>query len=158
MSSSNSNPPRLFDLNDFRLQILEARRHVLGRSIARDIADQAEFSISLNAQSLEDDVRRTLGIIDSMTAIERAEPGVIDVARRRRIAAGAGVAVADVESLLAQFEKLRAFIKRFSLRAFAPDEPPAPPVNRNWMTTEDRLRLFSTWNRNLALWEFVADV
>ena len=57
---------------------------------------------------------RTEAIILSMTPKERENPNIIAASRKRRIAAGAGVKVEDVNRLLKSFEQMRAMIKQFS--------------------------------------------
>ncbi len=54
----------------------------------------------------EKEMRRVSGIIDSMTPSERSNPKLLDNKRRMRIAAGAGVATAQVNELVKQFEML----------------------------------------------------
>jgi signal recognition particle subunit SRP54 len=57
-------------------------------------------------------MRRLFGIIDSMTPAERRQPSrLIDQARRRRIAAGAGVEPAEVSDLVKQFDGMAAMMK-----------------------------------------------
>ena len=60
----------------------------------------------------ERDIRRKEGIICSMTAVERRKPEIIKATRKRRIAAGAGVQVQDVNRLLNQFEQMRDMMKK----------------------------------------------
>ena len=55
----------------------------------------------------ERDVRRMEGIICSMTPLERRKPELLKATRKRRIAAGAGVQVQDVNRLLNQFEQMQ---------------------------------------------------
>jgi signal recognition particle subunit SRP54 len=57
------------------------------------------------------DIRRQVAIINSMTHRERRKPEVIDGSRRRRIAAGAGVQVQDVNRLLKQFAEMQRVMK-----------------------------------------------
>jgi len=52
------------------------------------------------------------GIICSMTPLERRKPEVIKATRKRRIAAGAGVQVQEVNRLLHQFEQMRDMMKK----------------------------------------------
>jgi signal recognition particle subunit SRP54 len=59
----------------------------------------------------EQELRRTLAIIDSMTPRERADPGVIGGSRRKRIAKGSGGSVEDVNRLLKQFAQARKLMK-----------------------------------------------
>jgi signal recognition particle subunit SRP54 len=65
------------------------------------------------AQGQVDDksIRRIEGIINSMTQLERAKPDLLKASRKRRIAAGAGVQVQEVNRLLAQFEQMQKMMK-----------------------------------------------
>ena len=60
----------------------------------------------------ERDMRRMEGIICSMTPLERRKPDLLKATRKRRIAAGAGVQVQDVNRLLNQFEQMRDMMKK----------------------------------------------
>lgn len=56
---------------------------------------------------------RIEAIITSMTKAERAKPSIINPSRKRRIAAGSGVDVSDVNRLLRQFEQMQKMMKQF---------------------------------------------
>ncbi len=56
---------------------------------------------------------RNAAIILSMTAEERAKPSVLNASRRRRIAAGCGMKVEDVNRLIKQFEQMQKMMKQF---------------------------------------------
>src|ERR1043165_1669045 len=60
----------------------------------------------------ERDVRRMEGIINSMTPLERRKPDLIKATRKRRIAAGAGVQVQEVNRLLNEFEQMQGMMKK----------------------------------------------
>ena len=63
----------------------------------------------------EADMRRLVGIIDSMTPDERRNPSkMIDQSRRRRIAAGAGVEPHEVNELVKQFDGMADMMKQMS--------------------------------------------
>ena len=62
----------------------------------------------------EKNIKRMQGIIDSMTPQERAKPEILKASRKRRIAAGAGVQVQEVNRLLNQFEQMQTMMKQFS--------------------------------------------
>ena len=62
----------------------------------------------------EKQVARMEGIINSMTPLERRKPDLIKASRKRRIAAGAGVHVQEVNRLLNQFEQTQTMMKKFS--------------------------------------------
>jgi signal recognition particle subunit SRP54 len=59
----------------------------------------------------EEELRRSIAIIDSMTVKERLEPSVINGSRRKRIARGSGNTVQDVNRLLRQFAQTRKLMK-----------------------------------------------
>ncbi|HQY29478.1 MAG TPA: signal recognition particle protein, partial [Burkholderiaceae bacterium] len=60
----------------------------------------------------ERQMRRMQAIIQSMTKAERARPELIKASRKRRIAAGAGVPVQEVNRLLSQFDQMQAMMKK----------------------------------------------
>ena len=71
------------------------------------LLDKLPGNISQMAQGQVDDklVNRIEGIINSMTPEERTKPELIKASRKRRIAAGSGVSVQEVNKLLNQFEQ-----------------------------------------------------
>lgn len=62
----------------------------------------------------ESQLGRVEAIITSMTKAERAKPSIINPSRKRRIAAGSGTKVEDVNRLLKQFEQMQAVMKKFT--------------------------------------------
>jgi signal recognition particle subunit SRP54 len=76
--------------------------------------DKLPAELARAAQSTTVDERkiaRVEGIINSMTRLERAKPELIKASRKRRIAAGAGVTVQEVNQLLNQFEQAQKMMK-----------------------------------------------
>ena len=63
---------------------------------------------------LADAMARTAAIIQSMTPYERENPAVLNHSRKRRIAAGSGVKVEDINRLLKQFDMMNQMMKQFS--------------------------------------------
>ena len=59
-------------------------------------------------------IGRTEAIIKSMTRYERAKPDIINASRKKRIAAGSGTTVEEVNKLLRQFDQIRKLMKQFS--------------------------------------------
>jgi signal recognition particle subunit SRP54 len=59
-------------------------------------------------------LRRIAGMIDSMTPEERRKPEIIDLSRRRRIAAGSGTEPHEVKKFLEQFEFMRSVMRQIS--------------------------------------------
>ena len=77
----------------------------------------AEFQEAAAKQNVSDAdadrmIRRTIGIIDSMTPAERRPPDLIKASRKRRIAAGAGLPVQEVNKLLKQYDQMSEVMKR----------------------------------------------
>src|SRR6059036_3211724 len=65
----------------------------------------------------EREMRRIEAIISSMTKAERADPTLINGSRRRRIAAGSGTTVSDVNQLVKQFAEMRKMMKQMGSMA-----------------------------------------
>jgi signal recognition particle subunit SRP54 len=66
----------------------------------------------LQGGQAEQQLRRTEGILNSMTPAERAKPELLKASRKRRIAAGSGVPVQEVNRLLNQFEQMQGMMKQ----------------------------------------------
>jgi len=62
----------------------------------------------------ESAVDRNVAIIRSMTRKERQNPNLLNASRRKRIAAGSGTTVQDVNRLIRQFEETQKMMKQFS--------------------------------------------
>ncbi len=102
-----------FDLNDFLGQISQMKK--MGG--LQNLMDKLPSQLTAQAAGAdmgraERDVKRMEGIICSMTALERRKPELIKASRKRRIAAGAGVQVQEVNRLLNQFEQMQAMMKK----------------------------------------------
>jgi signal recognition particle subunit SRP54 len=103
-----------FDLNDFRMQISQMRQMGgLGNLIDKLPAKFAQAAAKQDMGVADKQVARTQGIIDSMTPEERRKPELLKASRKRRIAAGAGVQVQEVNRVLAQFEQMQSMMKQF---------------------------------------------
>ncbi|MBM3391879.1 MAG: signal recognition particle protein [Betaproteobacteria bacterium] len=104
-----------FDLNDFKEQIGQMRKMGgLSNLLDKLPAQFAQAAQQAGSQVEDKAVRRLEGIINSMTPAERAKPELIKASRKRRIAAGAGVQVQEVNRLLNQFEQTQKMMKQFS--------------------------------------------
>ncbi|WHZ10503.1 MAG: Signal recognition particle protein Ffh [Burkholderiaceae bacterium] len=102
-----------FDLNDFLSQIQQMKQ-MGGLSTLLDKlpAQMAAKAGQVDMDRAERDIRRKEGIICSMTRQERRKPELIKAARKRRIAAGAGVQVQEVNRLLNEFEQMQGMMKK----------------------------------------------
>jgi len=101
-----------FDFEDFKAQIQQMNK--LGGLAALVDKLPAQLAGGVDPAQLADgkQMRRIEGIINSMTRAERARPDIIKASRKRRIAAGAGVSVQQVNRLLKQFEQMQAMMKQ----------------------------------------------
>ncbi len=102
---------RGFDFTDLREQLAEFSRMGGLQALASKLPNQA---LPPGALAQVDDrmIRRQLGIIDSMTPHERRRPAIIAASRKRRIAAGAGVHVQEVNRLLKQFMQMEKVMRK----------------------------------------------
>lgn len=99
-----------FDLNDFKAQFQQMKK--MGGMSA--MLDKLPAQLSQAAQNVNIDekvINRSEAIINSMTEQERTKPDILKASRKRRIAAGAGVSVQEVNRLLAQFEQAKKMMK-----------------------------------------------
>jgi len=102
-----------FDLNDFLAQIQQMKQ-MGGLSSLMDKlpAAMAAKAGQVDLGKAEKDIKRKEGIIQSMTPLERRKPELIKATRKRRIAAGSGVQVQDVNRMLKEFEQMQDMMKK----------------------------------------------
>ncbi len=102
-----------FDLNDFRDQILQVRKMGdMGSLLEKLPAQFAQAAGQIQGGQAERQLRRTEGILNSMTPAERAKPDLLKASRKRRIAAGAGVSVQEVNRVLSQYNQMQGMMKQ----------------------------------------------
>ena len=100
-----------FTLQDFYDQMVQLK----SMGSMQDILSQLPGGMGMkNIQLDEKAMSRTEAIILSMTPKERENPNIIAASRKKRIAAGAGVKVEDVNRLLKSFDQMKAMMKQFS--------------------------------------------
>jgi signal recognition particle subunit SRP54 len=104
-----------FDLEDFKSQMMQMRK-MGGMDALMDKmpAQMAGMASKVNSEDADKSLRRIEGIINSMTPLERRKPELIKATRKKRIAAGSGVQVQEVNRLLKQFEETQKMMKMFS--------------------------------------------
>ena len=95
-----------FTLEDFRKQLTQVGRLGPMQKVMGMIPGMGQMTEGLDDIDAEGDMKRLLGIIDSMTPLERHKPKSIDQSRRRRIATGAGVEPHEVNELVKQFDAM----------------------------------------------------
>ena len=102
-----------FDFNDFLDQFAQLRK--MG-NIGDLMGMIPGMGSKMKGMEMPDDksIKRIESIILSMTAQERSHPDIINPSRKRRIAAGAGVEVAEVNRLMKQFDQSKKMMKQMS--------------------------------------------
>ena len=110
LAAKGKKNPADFDLNDFLEQMHQIKKmgplqNVLGMlpGVGSKLKD---VEVDENA------LKKPEAIICSMTMKERHNPGILNASRRKRIAAGAGVTVQDVNALIRQFEQMQKMMKQ----------------------------------------------
>src|SRR5688572_16099393 len=126
-----------FDLVDLKMQLEQLQKMGGVASLMDKLPQAAMKGGAPNADQGDKDVRRQIAIINSMTKKERRNPGLLDGSRRRRIAAGAGVQVQDVNRLMKQYLEMQKMMKSFGggklkrmMQAFKGGMPPGFPGPR----------------------------
>jgi signal recognition particle subunit SRP54 len=103
-----------FDLVDLKNQLEQLQKMGGVASLVDKLPSAALKGGAMPSDQGDREVRRQIAIINSMTRKERRTPGLLDGSRRRRIAAGAGVQVQDVNKLMKQFMEMQKVMKSFS--------------------------------------------
>src|SRR3954452_25013642 len=102
---------KMLSLDDFRMHFQNIQKMGMKDMISRMpgmsemIPEGADPEVAL---------KRVQGMIDSMTAAERKDPGLIEQSRRRRIAAGAGVEPHESKQFLSQFDQVRTLMRQMA--------------------------------------------
>ena len=102
-----------FDLNDFLDQLRQMKKMGgLSQLMDKLPAQMQAKAGQVDMDKAERDIRRKEGIICSMTPLERRKPDLIKATRKRRMAAGAGVLVQEVNRLLNEFDQMQGMMKK----------------------------------------------
>ena len=101
-----------FDMND----LLEQMRQIEKMGSLKSILSMMPGGNKIDESQIDEkQIPRTEAMILSMTPEERAKPAIINPKRKRRIAAGSGTRVEDVNRLLKQYEQMKDMMKKFGL-------------------------------------------
>jgi signal recognition particle subunit SRP54 len=102
-----------FDLDDFRNQLRQLKKMGSLESIMGMIPGMGKMMKQMQgAQPSEKELARIEAIINSMTAKERADHGIINGSRRLRISKGSGTTVQEVNQLLKRFTEAQRMMKQ----------------------------------------------
>jgi signal recognition particle subunit SRP54 len=122
------------DLNDLADQLKQLRRMGGMSGVMNMLPGIGKMKSQMAEANLDESVvKRQEAIIQSMTPQERRQPKVIQASRKRRIAAGSGTSVQDVNKLLKQFQMMNKMMKKMGkmgkkgmMRAGLPQMPGMP--------------------------------
>jgi signal recognition particle subunit SRP54 len=104
-----------FDLEDFAAQLKQVGKMGNLSGILGMLPGMGAMKDKIANAKIDDKmIGRQAAIISSMTRKERKNPDIIKASRKKRIAAGAGVTVQDVNRLLKQFDDMSAMMKRMN--------------------------------------------
>ena len=102
-----------FDFNDLAKQMQQMRKMGGVGSLVGMLPGMGKMKDALKNANIDDKmVKRQEAIIQSMTPAERKNADLLQASRKRRIAAGAGVDVADVNRLIKQFMEMQKMMKQ----------------------------------------------
>ena len=108
-----------FTLEDFLSQMQQIKKmgplkDLLGMMPGIPGMGKLDLESALNGVDPQKEMARTEAIIQSMTKEERANPSILNGPRKKRIAAGCGRSIADVNRLIKQFEEMRKMMKQMN--------------------------------------------
>jgi signal recognition particle subunit SRP54 len=103
-----------FDLNDLREQLTQMQNMGGIGALMGKLPGMAELPKQVKDGAGDREVSKMTAIIDSMTRHERHFPDVIRASRKKRIAAGSGTQIQDVNRLLKQFDQMQKMMKRMT--------------------------------------------
>ena len=101
-----------FDLADFRDQLQQMRNMGGMKSLVEKIPGMGQMGAQIQNQVDEKQFMRMEAIINSMTPVERRDPDVINGSRKKRIAAGSGTEVQEVNKVLKQHKQMSKMMKK----------------------------------------------
>jgi signal recognition particle subunit SRP54 len=101
-----------FTLDDFKKQFAQLKKMGSMKDIMASMPGMGDMIPE--GEDPEKAVSRIQGMIDSMTKEERRNPDLIDLGRRRRIAAGSGTEPHEIKQFLNQFEQVRALMRQMA--------------------------------------------
>jgi signal recognition particle subunit SRP54 len=109
-----------FTLDDFRSQLRQVKKLGSFSKIMKLLPDQLLGGIGMpqldeeQSKMMEQELKRTEAIIDSMTWEERNDHRILNANRRRRISRGSGTSVAQVNQLIKQYVEMRQMMRQLS--------------------------------------------
>jgi signal recognition particle subunit SRP54 len=102
-----------FNMNDLKMQLEQMQKMGGMEGVMGMMPGMAKMSKQVQEAGLDDRLlRRQIALIDSMTKRERAQPAILQASRKKRIAAGAGLAVSELNQLLKMHRQMADMMKK----------------------------------------------
>jgi signal recognition particle subunit SRP54 len=101
-----------FDLNDLKEQLQQMRKMGGVGALMAKLPGMVELPKQAMEQTGDEQMKKMTAIIDSMTRKERRFPDLVKASRKKRIAAGSGTEIQDVNRLLRQFDQMQKMMKK----------------------------------------------
>ncbi len=101
-----------FTLDDFRKQFEQLQKMGPVKDLLGWMPGMGDMIPE--SEDPEEGMTRIQGMLDAMTKAERVTPDLIDISRRRRIAAGSGTEPHDLEQFLGQFDQIRTLMRQLA--------------------------------------------
>ncbi|MEK7278370.1 MAG: signal recognition particle protein [Chloroflexota bacterium] len=101
-----------FTLEDFRDQMRQVKKMGPLSQMLDMMPGMGKLAAQVNPQDLDRSMARTEAIINSMTPRERRDPQVLNASRKRRVAAGSGTSVPEINQLVKQFRDMQKLLKQ----------------------------------------------
>jgi signal recognition particle subunit SRP54 len=113
-----------FSLEDFADQLAQVRKlGPLGKVLEMVPGGLASAARGVDGQAAEEQMVRTQAMLSSMTRDERRKPELLNGSRKRRVAAGSGTTVQEVNQLLRQYQQMRKLYKQVGKRGLGAIDP-----------------------------------
>jgi signal recognition particle subunit SRP54 len=101
-----------FTLEDFLKQMQQIKKMGPIGQLLEMIPGMGKMAKDVDLSDAEKDLKRIEAIIQSMTPKERRNPKILKASRKRRVAAGSGTTVQEVNQLLKQFREMQKMMKQ----------------------------------------------
>jgi signal recognition particle subunit SRP54 len=106
-----------FTLDDYANQLAQMRRMgPMGKILELLPGGMGGLASQIDSEQAERQIIRTQAILQSMTTKERQRPDILNASRRRRIAAGSGTTVQEVNQLIRSYKQMKKLMKRMGKR------------------------------------------
>ncbi len=103
-----------FDLEDFRDQLMQMNSMGGVGAMMEKLPGMSNVPDAVKSKANDKEMDKLVAIINSMTPQERRYPAVINGSRKRRVAAGSGLQIQDVNRLLKQHKQMQKMMKKVS--------------------------------------------